>query len=425
VYLIILLTVSLLACSSDKRGNTYKMSEGNAARNHYYDIDGPTDIKGLTIIKIDSLLVTKGISGTPVFYDNSDLVVTSNNGKIVYLKEGEMDWVFTVDSTAPSISPPASDSAGNIFFGAGSNLVYSITGRGKLNWKCELESAPNQSTSAQAQYITSPLIYGGCLYVGTSTGWLYCLTLDGKMKWKFRTNNPVMSPIALTKDERLIAVASNFEFSKTDTIFCLDMEGNLLWKTPVPNARLYEGPAVDDWGNTIVAGSVDAQSGREHHIYSISSNGSLNWSCKLDVVIHGIAIDQSRNIYVSGFVMNATETYSKLTCLNDSGKVKWETKLDALMRYPAIITRNGYLYVYANNPFLDQEVRRAVYIFNTEGNWIDSHNMSSEKLLDFAPVLNAKKEIAFVSRADGAVYIFSSPAWSLDFLGGGGEQKKE
>lgn len=244
------------------------------------------------------------------------------------------------------------------------------------------------------------------------------------MKWKFAVSNSVATPVALADDGRLIAVASSLEFSKTDTVFCLSTEGRLLWKTPVVGARLYEGPAVDNKGHTIVAGSVDTPTGREHNIYSLDGKGLLIWSCKVDVVIHGIAVDQSRNIYVSGFVLSATEAYSKLTCLSDSGRVKWETKLDALMRYPPVVTKNGYLYLYANKSFLEQEVRRAVYIFNTDGNCIDSHNMGSEKLLDFAPVLNAKKEIAFVSRAGGAVYVFSSPAWDLDFLGGEKQKKK-
>ncbi len=348
---LILVALSLLTCSGEKRGNTYKMSAGNPARSHYFDLDGPTDIKGMSIIGIDSLLVTKGNSGTPIFYDNSDIVVTSNNGKVIYLKDGQADWVFTVDSAPVSVSPPASDSAGNIFVGAGANSIYSVGGRGKLNWKCDLETDTTRSQSFSAQYVTSPLIYDGYLFAGSSRGQVYCLTLDGKLKWRFAVNNPVATPVALASDGRLIAVASSLEFSKTDTVFCLSTEGRLLWKTPVAGARLYEGPAVDNKGHIIVAGSIDTPAGREHSIYSLDSNGLLIWSCKVDVVIHGIAIDQSRNIYVSGFVLNTTDAYSKLTCLNDSGKVKWETKLDALMRYPPLVTKNGYIYLYANKSF--------------------------------------------------------------------------
>jgi hypothetical protein len=420
----VLAMVGLMGCGSDNRGDTYKLWGGNALRNNFFENDGPTDIKALRISKIDSLLVSKGISGSPIFYDNSDLVITSHNGRVVYIREGEPNWIFTVDSDAQWLSTPASDSAGNIFFCAGSNEVYCVSGKGKLIWKTALERGPNIPNSGPRQEATSPLICCGHLFTGTSAGWIYCLTLDGTVEWKFQTNKPMTSPMAFSGTDGIIFATTSFQFSGTDTLFWLKSDGKLAWKIPLPNVRLYAGPAVDFSGNALVAGSVDTPGGREHHLFSVSDHATVNWEVKCDVVVHGITIDRKDNIYVSGYVLNATDAFSKVTCFNDSGRIKWDTKLDAVVDHPAVVSRNGYLYVYGANAFLDQEVRRAVYVFGVDGNWIDSHNLSSYKSLDFAPVLNSKRELAFVSKAEGAILVFSSPSWNIDFLGGESQEKK-
>jgi len=160
------------------------------------------------------------------------------------------------------------------------------------------------ATKQGGSVATTPVISNGILFFGSHDTYLYAIdALDATLKWKFKTNGPIIAYL-IVADERV------YFRSLDNYLYTLSLDGALVWKSRVINNEggcfalvdgvLYAGGGKDDckmhaisakdgtpmWeyrtggivscmpavvNDTIFFGSADG------YIYALSKDGQLKW----------------------------------------------------------------------------------------------------------------------------------------------------
>ncbi len=202
-------------------------------------------------------------------------------------KTGDLVWKFHTQGEVPSM-PTYHD--GMVLFGSWDRFLYCLgADTGRLIWKFEAQSdvynewlltihngvvyVPSFDNVMRAvdmktgrllwKYTTgiyggmhsSPLVYKDRLYAVNREGTLHCLTLEGRVVWKFRINY-VMSLIEIDED-RIYFGAGDYN------LHCVDTSGKELWKFPT-QGEIWWKPTVSE--NVILFTSHDC------NLYCVDKN---------------------------------------------------------------------------------------------------------------------------------------------------------
>ncbi len=127
--------------------------------------------------------------------------------------------------------------------------------------------------------LSSPVIAGGVVYVGSTDNWVYAIDLaSGALRWKFETKDMVEAP-PLVLDGTVYVGSSDFFF------YALDAEdGALRWKHETQDrvlggANWFRGA---DGARRVLVGSYDA------NVYCFAAaNGALLWTYTTDNYVNG------------------------------------------------------------------------------------------------------------------------------------------
>lgn len=107
-----------------------------------------------------------------------------------------------------------------------------------------------------------PVIYNDKIYFGSCDKNFYCLSLDGKIIWKYLTGEPVLSSASVRNK-------TVFFGSDDSHLYALDAEtGELKWKFKTGDS-IYSSPAIVD--ERMYFGSNDG------HLYALNLDGKLLW----------------------------------------------------------------------------------------------------------------------------------------------------
>ncbi len=116
-------------------------------------------------------------------------IYTCGNNRIhgliqAFEADGTPKWAFEMDRLS-SLSTPAVDDLGNLYFGELSRNFHALGSDGRLKWIFKTE----YSVSSAPAIGPDRTIYFGC-----TDGNLYAVDPNGELKWRFRTNGPISSP---------------------------------------------------------------------------------------------------------------------------------------------------------------------------------------------------------------------------------------
>jgi len=186
---------------------------------------------------------------------SKDMVFVGSFDKNLYClsaKNGKEIWRFATGEEIFNISPfPVHN--GIIYCASMDSYLYAIDIKnGKEVWRFKTGKYGNSS---------SPTLYNNLLFHPSRDGFLYALTLDGKVLWRFEYGKIIGPVIAANK--RLYVGGEDY------FIYCLSLDGKPIWRF---RAGYYVFWLSEVWENKLYAGSWDC------HLYAIDvTSGKELW----------------------------------------------------------------------------------------------------------------------------------------------------
>ncbi len=312
---------------------------------------------------------------TPVMDSNSNIYMGTDQYVISLTSEGKIRWRFnSTPDFGPVSSSMAVDGDNNIIVPTEASSVYSLNSDGNLRW-----SFNTQYNNTNNIVFTAPVIDGNRILIGGAdisnpssqfggeNDYLYCLSLNGNLKWKYHTKGMIFSNPAVDSE-------GNVYFGTTNkTLYSLDKNGQLNWKYET-GGLIHSSPSIRSDG-TIYIGSDD------HYLYAINSKGELDWKVELKGEIKSTsALSSDKTIYVG-------TNDKKLYAISQNGEIKWSHGTDKAVSLSPIIDNDGLIYFCSGKKYSS-----TLYSFNKNGTKRWAKEMDS---LASSPIIGS----------DGTLYI--------------------
>jgi len=184
-------------------------------------------------------------------------------------------------------------------------------------WKLKLPDGGNDESSAA-------LARDGTIYQGTLRGWLFAISPEGKIQWRFKAGREIKSSPAVAADGTIYFGARDWK------LYALTPQGKLKW-TFATGAWVDSSPAIADDG-TIYFGSWDT------NFYALSPAGALKWKFPTGaVVVSSPAIGADGTIYFGSHDRN-------IYALAPDGKLKWQFATGAQIEASPTVGADGTIY---------------------------------------------------------------------------------
>ena len=231
-----------------------------------------------------------------------------------------------------SISSRVEIAHDTIFFGACDMIFYALTLDGKEKWRFPTNGPIMEKAGSSPDSV----------FFGSADGNVYALTLEGKEKWRFKTQG--ICPQPPTYHEGRVYVGS------TDrNLYCLEAEsGRKYWSFRVKDGSILE-PIVMDNRITFVA--------KDNIVYCINLDGKLIWtfptqgSCNIPQPVNGNMVFGcwDHNVY----------------CVNAAtGKLVWKTATHGPAGYASPWKGKIYVMSWDKNVYcLDAATGRKLWTF--------------------------------------------------------------
>jgi outer membrane protein assembly factor BamB len=151
----------------------------------------------------------------------------------------EVLWTF---DTGDAVEGGAAIADGVVYVGSDAGNLHAIDlATGKPKWKYITGVGANLPSIRAA-----PAIHGNNIYVGDVEGIFHCVSADkGQKRWTFAANGEITSGANFAGDAILFA-------SHDETLYCLNLDGKLRWKFKT-EGPVYGSLTIAD-GKTFVAG---------------------------------------------------------------------------------------------------------------------------------------------------------------------------
>ena len=215
------------------------------------------------------------------------------------------------------ISSPISTSACvedvSIYFGLdqGKETFFALNLRtGKILWKKRLGDVSS-----------SPVLFRGKIFVGSSTGILWALNRNsGERIWEFETSASIISTPACDGLSSSASGKGVICFGSTDGyLYALEQEsGEIKWKFKTEGG-IYSSPAIKN--GMVFFGSVDG------NIYALNiKDGSLMWKFKTQANVYSSPAVAESLVYIG------SNDYFMYAVNQRTGKLDWRFKTEGLVR---------------------------------------------------------------------------------------------
>ncbi len=189
---------------------------------------------------------------------------------------------------------------GRVFFGSFDHFFYCLDAEtGRLIWKVE--------TQGELYYFNRPLIHNGLIHFPSFDNFIRAVRIvDGRLAWKFRTGNYGCVCCPVLHDGRLYVT------SRDGFLFALTMDGKLLWKftrnEPVSLPTVYDGK--------IYFGCED------HKLYCLDLEGKVLWTFETQGVVWLKPVEYKGMILIPSWDCNVYAVNSK------AGELIWKFRTE-------------------------------------------------------------------------------------------------
>jgi outer membrane protein assembly factor BamB len=208
---------------------------------------------------------------------------------------------------------------GSVYFGACDHNIYAVDAKtGKNLWKLK---------TGGIIFEAGVIVYNNVLYIGNYEGYLYAISLEGEIKWKFKTGGEIVC--AACADEGVIYFGSRDGYA-----YALDAKnGSLIWRFRT-GEEVNSVPAIS--GNRLFIGSFD------ENLYCLDKKtGRELWRFKTGEEIY----NANPFLIHDNFVVFSSFD-SNCYCLNaETGKEIWRFKTGKFGNSASPEIHDGVLYV--------------------------------------------------------------------------------
>ena len=261
---------------------------------------------------------------------------SKNNGSLI----GDIEWQLNIPgiNSAVGFTDFVLGEDSTIYFGSSyenvngeqMSYLYAVSINGNIKWKFALN---------HPFVDTAPLVASnGTVYIGSGDKYFYAIDLNGQLKWKYGADESIfLSGINIDKSGNIYFI------SNSGKLISLDNQGNFRWQL-LPDGGLKasseSGITFSPDGKTIYApGHVGFGS---KSLYAISHEGNILWSFGTDVYIIQPLVDSEGNIYFEYSNPNDSLFYGFLS-LYPSGLKRWVYPTSAGFVLPTM-DKNGNIY---------------------------------------------------------------------------------
>jgi outer membrane protein assembly factor BamB len=178
-----------LLCAGTALAADWPVFRGNALETGVAPAPLPDPLSVIWTFKAkDAFEGTAAIQGDTVYVGSMDEHVYA-----LALADGKVRWVCKTGS----MKVPAAVKAGRVYAGDIEGVLYAIDARsGHIDWKFE----------AGAEITSGVNFKGDTLLFGSADENLYCLSVDGKLRWKFKVaGGPVLATPAIVGDRTFVS----------------------------------------------------------------------------------------------------------------------------------------------------------------------------------------------------------------------------
>ncbi len=278
---------------------------------------------------------------TSLVKDNNEILYFGGEKGLyaVDLRNGEVKWFYDTYNYELNRGgvyyAPTLASDGTIYFCSfGGTYLYALTPNGKLKWRF-LIAGPNDGGSA-------PVIGSdGTVYVSSrEQGYVYAINPDGTKKWDLLIiGAAAISPPVIDPDETIYVAWRNMGF--VGYITAISSDGAERWQSENINPNPYAGLSIDTDNNAVYVGSNYYDTGYLNSVKS--SDGSLNWS----FLIYG-KINVSASIANNGKIYIGGES-GGIFLLNPDGTSSTPIYTEKGIYQPMIVDIDGIVYFISGN----------------------------------------------------------------------------
>ncbi len=240
----------------------------------------------------------------------------SSNPQISYYAPGNTEmWNYSAGGGVfGSIDSTVVGFGNRIFFNSWSGF-YCLDLNGNLIWK-------NESIKG----MSNPYIYNSTIFVGSTDGYLYSLTLDGNVIWRKKISDSpgyvgiTSSPIVINNTVYIGGYESD---NKTSYFYAININGSEIWNVSL-NSTVYYGSPSYYRGEFIIplAGKYNASDGKWYPDYGIMAvkNGKIDWFLKINNSVKSTPLIYHNYIYFSS-------VNGYLYKVSMEGKIIWKIKI--------------------------------------------------------------------------------------------------
>jgi outer membrane protein assembly factor BamB len=226
-------------------------------------------------------------------------------------------WTFKPAGKCSESSPGVARD-GTIYFAGFEGWLWALTPEGKLKWKFK----------AGREIKSSPAVaVDGTIYFGSRDRFFYAVSPAGRLKWKFAAGGWLDSSPAIAADGTVYFGSWDGNF------YALDPAGNVRWKFPTTEV-IDSSPAIDTDG-TVYFGSHDK------NIYALTPDGKLKWEFTT-----GGAVVASPALGVDGGIF-IPSTDGNLYALNSNGTERWRRRTGGFKSESPVLDESGNIYLAA------------------------------------------------------------------------------
>ncbi len=229
-----------------------------------------------------------------------------NSVYAVNTKDGSLLWRFPekVDNAKSFYATPVLVGE-TLYIGDYLNNLYALNAsNGSQTWAFQ--------AGDQGHFVGSPLVTNDAIFAPSSDHYLYALTLDGKLRWKYKTGNILWAQPAT--DGKLLYLPG-----MDHVLYALNpSDGSLVWEKDLGSALL--GSPVIGADGTVYAIPMDG------NIFALdSSNGTERWAVPpVGGQVWATPILKDNALY---FGSTDGKVYSVSTDVNASSRVIWTVDL--------------------------------------------------------------------------------------------------
>jgi len=301
----------------DDEGNLYSMvwmsmiklnSSGNLLWNAYI---------GYYLWTMPTLGADGTVYATGYYYD--PLYSRTNGGVIALDPAGNETLDYETEdqydggvSGAATIAPD-----GTIYLADGGGYLYAISPEGGMRWKYTTERSTASSPALTVEGTIITIDYDNIVYA---------INPNGTLKWQRQIDTDISYDMALDIDGTVYVGSEN-------GIIALTADGNDLWQFPVAEGAWLR-PAVGN-NHTVVFG------GNDGFVYALNPDGSEKWKYKTgDDLASTPTLDARGHVYIGSYD-------GFLYALTNEGELKWKYSLRIGSGQPTIGS-DGTLYIGTN-----------------------------------------------------------------------------